>query len=320
MILVAPNNARTVGGIVAVSTSTITPDDDGRYVLKKGTPVYGNDLSKDRQTALTLSGDTLRGLVLKDVPFRKGETQVNATIMIAGTVDIATLDYTVRAILTSDIQKKLVNIEFINGGKSEPALVKDKTAFETALKAGGTVILESDITGITEGIEINKDTTIDLNGKSIRGAASTSIALLRAIGSTLTITGNGTIECSDGYTLAAGRVSTEAKGNIIVESGNITGATTAVHVYRGKAEIKGGTFKLSNAGGTYGNTYLLNRQDDSVSGGKGVIVVTGGTYYGFNPASNDADDKDSGGKTNYVASGYKSVEDKSQNTWTVVKA
>ena len=38
MILVAPNNARTVGGIVDVSE--ITPDDDGRYVLKKGTPVY----------------------------------------------------------------------------------------------------------------------------------------------------------------------------------------------------------------------------------------------------------------------------------------
>ena len=312
MILVAPNNARTVGGIVAVSE--ITPDDDGRYVLKKGTPVYGNDLSKDRQTALTLSGTTLRGLVLKDVPFRKGETEVNATIMIAGTVDIATLDYTVRAILTSDIQKKLVNIEFINGGKSEPALVKDKTAFETALKAGGNVILESDITGITEGIEINKDTTIDLNGKSIKGAASTSIALLRAIGGTLTITGNGTIECSDGYTLAAGRVSTEAKGNIIVESGNITGATTAVHVYRGKAEIKGGTFKLSNAGGTYGNTYLLNRQDDSVSGGKGVIEVTGGTFYGYDPANNTlAND------TSFVKAGYKSVKG-AGDYYTVVKA
>lgn len=312
MILVAPNNARTVGGIVAVSTTT--PDDDGRYVLKKGTPVYGNDLSKDRQTALTLSGDTLRGLVLKDVPFRKGETGVNATIMIAGTVDVATLDYTVRAILTAEIQKKLVNIEFINGGKSEPALVKDKTAFETALKAGGAVILQNDITGITEGIDINKDTTIDLNGKSIKGAASTSIALLRAIGGTLTITGNGTIECSDGYTLAAGRVSTEAKGNIIVESGNITGATTAVHVYRGKAEIKGGTFKLSNAGGTYGNTYLLNRQDDSVSGGKGVIEVTGGTFYGYDPSNNTlAND------TSFVKAGYKSVKGEG-DYYTVVKA
>ena len=112
----------------------------------------------------------------------------------------------------------------------------------------------------------------------------------------------------------------DKKGKVVIEDGTFTAQTTAVHVICGTAEIKGGTFKLSNAGGTYGNTYLLNRQDDSVSGGKGVIVVTGGTYYGFNPASNDADDKDSGGKTNYVASGYKSVEDKSQNTWTVVKA
>lgn len=317
MILVAPNNARTVGGIVAVST--IAPDDNGRYVLKKGTPVYGNDLSKDRQTALTLLGTTLRGLVLKDVPFRKGETEVNATIMIAGTVDVATLDYTVRAILTADIQKKLVNIEFINGGKSEPALVKDKTAFETALKAGGAVILENDITDIDTRIEITKDTVIDLNGKKLEGSAGGNYALLWSTGGELTIKGKGTITCADGFAVYVGSVASgDKKGKVVIEDGTFTAQTTAVHVICGTAEIKGGTFKLSDSLGAYGANFLLNCQDTSV--GKANIVVTGGTYYDFNPASADNNDLGAGVKTNYVASGYKSVKDTSQNIWTVVKA
>lgn len=274
-------------------------------------------MSKDRQTALTLSETSLRGLVLKDVPFTKGETEVNATIMIAGTVDIATLDYTVRAILTSDIQKKLVNIEFVNGGKSEPALVKDKTAFETALKAGGAVILQNDITDIDTRIEITKDTVIDLNGKKLEGSSGGNSTLLWATGGELTIKGKGTITCTDGYAVYVGSVAAgDKKGKVVIEDGTFTAQTTAVHVICGTAEIKGGTFKLSNSTGAYGAKFLLNRQDTSV--GKASIVVTGGTYYDFNPASNDADD--AGGKTNYVASGYNSVKDKSQNIWTVIKA
>ena len=57
-------------------------------------------------------------------------------------------------------------------------------------------------------------------------------------------------------------------------------------------------------GGSTGSQYLLNCQDDA--SGKASIEVTGGKFYGFNPADADTHDKGDSQHINYVKAGYKS--------------
>lgn len=73
-------------------------------------------------------------------------------------------------------------------------------------------------------------------------------------------------------------------------------------------EINGGVFKSVS-----GNAeFLINCDDGATS--RCQISIKGGTFYGFNPADNNAD----GAHTNYVAEGY--VVIKNGDEYTVVKA
>ena len=59
---------------------------------------------------------------------------------------------------------------------------------------------------------------------------------------------------------------------------------------------------LTGAGGL-GKTYLLNCKDDAYQAGTAKMEVTGGTFYGFDPANNTAE----GANTNFVKVGYAST-------------
>ncbi len=317
MIVISPQNLKTVGAIVNVAD--IVADSNGDYVLKAGTPVYGSALSEDRQTALTLSGIKARGIVYRDIYFENGEKEVNVTLIVNGMVDITYLDEDIKEKLTHEVQSQLFNIQFVNGVGRLFTNVANKTQLLSAITKGGTIVLESDITDITDRIEITKDTEIDLNGKTLQGSCGSNISLLWVTGGELTIRGKGTVKCTDGYAIYVGSVALgDKKGKVVIEGGTYSGETTVVHVICGTAEIKSGTFKLNNSMGTYGANFLLNCQDTSI--GKASIEVTGGTYYDFNPAEAENNDLGAGKKTTYVKSGYKSVKDKSQNIWTVIKA
>lgn len=63
--------------------------------------------------------------------------------------------------------------------------------------------------------------------------------------------------------------------------------------------------------------YLINCKDEPYKDGKCAIKIMGGIFVGFNPADNTAE----GAHTNFVASGYKSVETtyNGKQAWKVVK-
>lgn len=165
-----------------------------------------------------------------------------------------------------------------------------------------------------------------------------------------TITGNGTIEGPKATSSAAIWVNAANQtltidGNVTVKGGESTNTNndnaTAANIYNGKLVINNGTFisgtdasgnnspaiyltpragetaVLEINGGVFksvsGNAeFLINCADDATS--RCQISIKGGTFYGFNPADNNAD----GAHTNYVAEGY--VVIKNGDEYTVVKA
>ena len=165
-----------------------------------------------------------------------------------------------------------------------------------------------------------------------------------------TITGNGTIEGPKAASSAAIWVNATNQtltidGNVTVKGGESTNTNndnaTAANIYNGKLVINNGTFisgidvsgnnspaiyltpragetaVLEINGGVFksvsGNAeFLINCDDGATS--RCQISIKGGTFYGFNPADNNAD----GAHTNYVAEGY--VVIKNGDEYTVVKA
>ena len=179
------------------------------------------------------------------------------------------------------------------------ASTKDDLVYDIA--NGGNIKITADITGVDSKLRIEKDTTVDLGGKTISSEDEDTAFI--AVGSTLTIKGKGTVENTKGYALYAGSgKSGGTAGNIVVEDGDFKGVTTVVHALRGNVEIKGGTFKAE------GDTqYTINCQDDAEE--QASIKVTGGKFYKFNPADADTHDNGPTEKVNYVAEGYEVKQD-----------
>lgn len=119
-ILIDPTSAITVGAIVDVST-ILSPDENGDYLLKAGTPVghATEKLSGDRQQKLSEADGSAThalGIVLSDVYFDKGETEVNATLVINGCIDTSKIDSTIVSTkLTDEVRAELPAITFVNG-------------------------------------------------------------------------------------------------------------------------------------------------------------------------------------------------------------
>lgn len=163
-----------------------------------------------------------------------------------------------------------------------------------------------------------------------------------------TITGNGTIEGPKAASSAAIWVNAANQtltidGNVTVKGGESTNTNndnaTAANIYNGKLVINNGTFisgidasgnnspaiyltpragetaVLEINGGVFksisGNAEFLVNCDDGATS-RCQISIKGGTFYGFNPADNNAD----GAHTNYVAEGYDVIQD--GETYTVV--
>lgn len=113
-ILIAPELAMTIGCIV--SSTGATPNENGEPVIKAGTPVGGaTNVLENRQTELTVGG-TAQGVVLHDVVFKNGATTENATLVIAGIVDLLKLDTGVVS-LVSTAKENLPKITFMKGAR-----------------------------------------------------------------------------------------------------------------------------------------------------------------------------------------------------------
>ncbi len=191
---------------------------------------------------------------------------------------------------------------------------KSYSAKLTMDKAGTYKLLnsfESTRTNVTA-----QDVVLDLNGKTVTfDTGDTYPAIM--VGTT-TKTGGLTIKDSSedgtGAIVNGGGIGVwpaYRSSKLTVEGGSITAKVSAIYTSNGcTAQITGGTFKVSGED----KNFVLNCKDDN----KETITVSGGTFYGFDPADNAAD----GEHTNYLAEGYvvKTGQDGSETTYTVVDA
>lgn len=119
--------------------------------------------------------------------------------------------------------------------------------------------------------------------------------------SSLTITSGAYIaKANDCYA-----VDVQDGGHLVIEDGHYNGNIHAVYVLEGVAEIKGGTFEVQQKypDADKADEFVLNCYDANRENGTAKIIVTGGTFIGFNPG----DCKAEGNGTNFVAPGYASI-------------
>lgn len=167
-----------------------------------------------------------------------------------------------------------------------------------------TIKLTDDIV-VKDVITVTREVTLDLNGKTLSNESPIwvdteeidkwSIISVRANGD-LTITGNGTIHALENDCYAFDVI---GGGKLVIESGIFIGNISAVYVFEGTAEIKGGEYSIQQLSddGNSDYRFTLNLYDKN---GTASIVVTGGTFHNFDPANCLAE----GLNTNFVASGY----------------
>ena len=176
-----------------------------------------------------------------------------------------------------------------------------------AAASEGDVITVIEDHEITAPVVIEKNVTIDLNGKTLTGVDVYPVIRVQG-GASVTVK-NGTIVNATDYVFVLGAADKSTAGNLTIESGSYTGLTTVASVTKGTLTISGGRFET--AAGEYGSTYLLNCYDANYANGTAKIVVTGGEFVGFNPEDNKAE---SGG-ADFTADGY--VAGKIGDNWVV---
>ena len=180
-----------------------------------------------------------------------------------------------------------------------------KKAIDDA-QPGGTVTLDEDI-AITAPIVINKQITLNLNGKKISASSAIwndtetinnwSLISVRENGN-LTITGNGTLQAIENDSYA---VDVMDGGSCTIENGTFIGNIHSIYVFDGTLVVNGGTFSVQQK---YSDAqpyeFVLNCYDASYKDGSAQITVYGGSFEGFNPR----DCKAEGVGTNFCAPGY----------------
>lgn len=184
-----------------------------------------------------------------------------------------------------------------------------------------------DVVKLTEDIDVEKTLsitskmTLDLNGhklyntKDIWNDNDWSIIEVGKDGN-LTITGNGKIDAKENDCYA---VDVADGGKLTIEDGEFIGNISAVYVYEGSAEIKGGKYSIKqlNTNGVesaYGCTINVYNQNQDAN--KASVSITGGVFANFNPT-----DKTQNAHDNLVPEGYKAVLVEGSTTdYQIVKA
>ena len=243
-------------------------------------------------------------------------------------------DITITVYATQDT----VESDSFNNSYDENATypVVNVTERKEALTNGGVVALAEDVALVPEVADttvstlvpqmtMTKDTTLDLSGKKLAVDASAANAdygkasplMLAVMGGTLTVTGDGELNCEAGNNQVYG-INVNG-GKVVIESGKFYGAMTAIQVQKGSLEIKGGFFDMAptcKAAVPQYAKYVVNCIDAAYKDGTATISITGGTFVNFDPSANPE-----GAGTSYVPDGYKVVsEAHGADTWyTVVK-
>lgn len=184
-----------------------------------------------------------------------------------------------------------------------------------------------DVVKLTEDIDVEKTLsitskmTLDLNGHKLYNTQDIwhdndwSIIEVGKDGN-LTITGNGKIDAKENDCYA---VNVAYGGKLVIEDGEFIGNISAVYVYEGSAEIKGGKYSIKqlNTNGVeseHGCTINVYNQNQDAN--KASVSITGGVFANFNPT-----DKTQNAHDNLVPEGYKAVLVEGSTTdYQIVKA
>lgn len=203
-------------------------------------------------------------------------------------------------------------------------------ALYTASQIGGAVTLSDNVDfDRTIAVQPGKTMSVNLNGKTVKNTTdlwenpsvpnSWSLFSVRGTDSKLTLSGDGDViaKANDCYA-----VDVQDGGHLVIEDGHFNGNIHAVYVLEGVAEIKGGTFEVQQkyTDADKADEFVLNCYDANRKNGTAKIIVTGGTFIGFNPG----DCKAEGDGTNFVAPGYASIPNGTaadgRTIWKVVPA
>lgn len=186
---------------------------------------------------------------------------------------------------------------------------------------------EHDVVKLTKDIDVEKtlsitsEMTLDLNGHKLYNTQDIwndndwSIIEVGKDGN-LTITGNGKIDAKENDCYA---VDVAYGGKLTIEDGEFIGNISAVYVFEGSAEIKGGKYSIKqlNTNGVesaYGCT--INIYNENQDENKASVSITGGVFANFNPT-----DKTQNAHDNLVPEGYKAVLVEGSTTdYQIVKA
>ena len=175
-----------------------------------------------------------------------------------------------------------------------------------ATNGGATITLLKNInTSSYYEVKGDNPVTIDLNNHNITGSGISGLFYVTAKGD-LTIKGEGTVTAveDNGAAMAVWVRSPIAK--VTLEGGTYTQQITneddpqfdLIYVEYGTVYVKGGTYKGATP------DWTLNCKDETYQSKEAKIEVTGGTFYGFDPANNTAEGKG----TSFVAAGYVSTK------------
>ena len=175
-----------------------------------------------------------------------------------------------------------------------------------AIAAGGNVSIVENIDAPT-GFVITADTTVINNGELSISEDTVGDGVFKVTNGTLTLDGKGVINGLDksGWSMA---IWATENGKVVIKNGYFinVGAhseTDSEHydlIYasgNAQIEILGGEFKCETP------KWTLNIKDKDRATAN--IVVKGGKFHGYNPADCDTE----GEHTNFVAPGYKVIEE-----------
>lgn len=223
------------------------------------------------------------------------------------------------SLLTNSVDFKVV-IEPAFSGEFAHEVVSASTfaALKAAVANGQSVDAEKTLIlsgGQSETLNLG-DLSIS-NKNNIWNDSDWSLLSVRE-NSSLTITSGAYIaKANDCYA-----VDVQDGGHLVIEDGHFNGNVHAVYVLEGVAEIKGGTFEVQQKypDAEKADEFVLNCYDANRKNGTAKIIVTGGTFIGFNPG----DCKAEGNGTNFVAPGYASIPNGTaadgRTIWKVVPA
>ena len=231
----------------------------------------------------------------------------------------ATLTYDAATVITP--ANETVKPVIVGGGKvtvNGASYVTPAAELQEIMNGeGGSVVLNADLDRF---VTLNNDVevTVDLNGKRVEYLADTEgRGAFYVIQGTLNLTGDGYV---NGLGDNVWSMAVWSVGGVVNISGGYytnVGAGDDSHydlIYasdNGTINISGGTFRCETP------KWTLNLRDAAGQAGTAKIVVTGGTFFEFDPSNADTERGEE--TTNFVAAGYKVVSyTDEEGTWYTV--